>query len=128
MARAPRQQNPNQPHVQIQQDPKKAETIVSNGVIPSDDSLGEPIKPADVLSNDGLQGPPAVDFEQVEADKQNGPKVTHFVVTKGGFILEGGNRTRMHEGKVFNDLNYDPNRLRQQGIRFDECAPDGTPL
>jgi hypothetical protein len=54
-----------------------------------------------------------------------GPEVEYFRVTRGGYVQSpGGVRSQLREGKEIDSLNYDPARLRQQGIRLERIRPE----
>jgi hypothetical protein len=46
-----------------------------------------------------------------------------FRVVRGGKILARGYRTKLREGKIIDDLNYDIAQLKQQGILLEEVNP-----
>ena len=49
----------------------------------------------------------------------------YFRVTRGGYVQSpGGVRSQLREGKEIDSLNYDPVRLRQQGIRLERIQPE----
>lgn len=43
-----------------------------------------------------------------------------YRVTRGGYALVNGYRTRIHEGKEVDELNFDVARLKAQGIQLTE--------
>jgi hypothetical protein len=90
----------------------------------------------EVLSDrpiEDVELPPVVNAAPVVADATQknppvaakGPKVEYFRVTRGGFVQSpGGVRSMLREGKEIDTLNYDVNRLRQQGIRMERIQPE----
>lgn len=46
------------------------------------------------------------------------PPVKKYVVVKGGNVMVNGNRTRIAEGKIIDELNYDIAHIQRQGIRL----------
>lgn len=47
-----------------------------------------------------------------------------YRVMREGRALCGGTRAKLHEGKVIDDLNYDVEGLRRQGIRLEPADAD----
>lgn len=47
------------------------------------------------------------------------PPAARWRVTRGGNVMVRGLKTMMREGKVVDELNYDVDQLRQQGIALE---------
>lgn len=57
------------------------------------------------------------------------PEVRYYRVIKGGPVLmPNGMRTVLKEGKVFNNLNYDPRRLQMQGIKLERAETEQSSM
>lgn len=90
----------------------------------------------EILSNDEIPDvtlPPVTNEAPVVADATTrnpptpakGPPVEYFRVVRGGYVQSpGGVRSQLREGKEIDSLNYDPARLRQQGIRLERIQPE----
>lgn len=90
----------------------------------------------EVLSNDPIpevELPPVTNEAPVVADATTknppqavkGPPVEYYRITRGGYVQSpGGVRSQLREGKEIDSLNYDPARLRQQGIRLEKIRPE----
>ncbi len=78
--------------------------------------------PGDLAAADGTEKPPAVDYDELEENP--GPPVKRFRVLKGGRVQtqRNGQRTLVNTGKELDELNFDIQLMRQQGVEFEEIA------
>lgn len=56
------------------------------------------------------------------------PVVKKWVVTRGGMIVANGARTRVAEGKIIDELNFDIRKIRSQGIQLRAATEDDVIL
>jgi len=74
---------------------------------------------------DATRREPKRTAEQRAAAQQSKPKpIEYYRVVRGGRISAAGGRTLMREGKVIDTLNYNPEKLRQQGILLERLEGD----
>lgn len=58
-------------------------------------------------------------------DGEGGKPTKYYRIENGGNVLDkNGYRTRLHPGKEIDDLNYNIDRLRKQGIKLTEITAE----
>ncbi len=114
------QPRPNVPAPRVPQSAtvtKGTETIttLANGDI-------EEVTLDDIASRDGGECEPAVDFDDLAEQAKIGPPVKHYIVTRGGRVQTNANgqRATISQGKQLDDLNFDIQLMRRQGIEMRE--------
>ena len=82
----------------------------------------EEVDITDIASRDGGETEPAVDFADLEAQRDIGPPVKYYVVTRGGRVQTNsqGQRATIQSGKRLDDLNFDIPLMLRQGIEVRE--------
>lgn len=84
----------------------------------------EEVEIRNIASRDGGETAPAVDFDDLEEQKNIGPKVHRYTVIRGGRVQTqvNGPRTVIQVGKPIDDLNFDIQLMKRQGIQLEEVT------
>lgn len=100
------------------EDPNRGAHIQTSGAVVVDPEQ-LPVKHVD-LSRDGSERELN---KPIQAREVNAP-VQKFLVTRGGTVVGTAGRTTLREGKIVDTLNYDVNKLKQQGILLRPLSAD----
>lgn len=108
-----------------QQGAEHIQVMESDPSVLEDDAM---VDPADLSSDANTFKPPAVDLRTVDQESKRGPKVRRFRALNDKRVQtqRNGGRTMIVTGKEMDELNYDIELMRQQGLKLEEITGNGA--